>query len=82
MLNEFIGNLLPRLAASVLMAVVAITVTRVVVGLFGVITGGGYFETVHAFMPKGALMPILVVGFIASFITARRGGGMLQSGPE
>jgi len=82
MSNGFIENLLPRLATSGLMVIVAITVTRVAVGLFGVMTGGGYFETVHAFMPKGTLMPILIVGFIASFITAHGGGGMLRRGSE
>jgi len=82
MSNGLIENLLPRLATSGLMVIVAITVARVAVGCFGVMTGGGYFETVHAFMPKGSLMPILVVGFIASFITAHGGGGTLQRRPE
>ena len=65
---------------SVIMTVLAITVTRVVVGLTGVITGGGYFETVNAFIPPGASMPALIIGFIASFMTTHADGRTPQGG--
>ncbi len=80
MSNRLLGSLLPRLAVSVIMTVLAITVTRVVVGLTGVITGGGYFETVNAFIPPGASMPALIIGFIASFMTTHADGRTPRGG--